>query len=220
VTGPTVRRLVVVRHGRTAWNAEQRFQGQADPPLDATGEAQALAVAAEVAPLEPVVVLSSDLRRARDTAVPLVAATGAVWVTDQALREVYLGGWEGLDHDQVRARFPDQYADWVAGRPVRRGGGETEAEAGRRAAARMVAELAAWPDGATVAVVAHGLVLKAALGALDADGVIELAGDAPHLGNGRWLALVAQVGAAPAGVARDGAGGAPEGRAHPPRTVS
>jgi broad specificity phosphatase PhoE len=202
-----------VRHGRTAWNAEQRFQGQADPPLDATGEAQALAVATEVAPLGPAVVLSSDLRRARDTAAPLVAATGAVWFTDPALREVYLGGWEGLDHDHVKARYPGEYADWMAGRPVRRGGGETEAEAGSRAAERMVDELAAWPDDATVAVVAHGLVLRAALAALAAGGIIELAGDAPHLGNGSWLTLDATPGSARAG-------DAPQGRAHPPNTVS
>jgi broad specificity phosphatase PhoE len=215
-----VRRLVVVRHGRTAWNAEQRFQGQADPPLDPTGEAQAAAVVAGVAPLAPVVVLSSDLRRARDTAAPLVAVTGAVWVTDPDLREVYLGGWEGLDHDQVKVRYPGEYADWVAGRPVRRGGGETEAEAGRRAAARIVAELVAWPDGATVAVVAHGLVLRAALATLATDGVIELAGQAPHLGNGSWLTLEVRPGAVPPPAASGGSEDAAEGRAHPPRTVS
>jgi broad specificity phosphatase PhoE len=206
-----VRRLVVVRHGRTAWNAAGRFQGQADPPLDPTGEEQAAAVAVGVAPLTPVAVLSSDLRRARDTAGPLVSATGAAWVTDAALREVFLGGWEGLDHDQVRARYPLEYAAWTAGRPVRRGGGETEEEAGRRAADRIVAGLAAWPEGATVVVVAHGLVLRAALAALAADGVIDLAGPAPHLGNGCWSVLAADVAHRP---------GEPEGRAHPPQDVS
>lgn len=206
-----MRRLVAVRHGRTVWNAVQRFQGQADPPLDATGEEQAGAVAAEVAPLAPVVVLSSDLRRARDTARPLVAATGAAWVIDAALREVYLGGWEGLGHDQVQARYPLEYASWEAGRPVRRGGGETEEEAGRRAATRIVAELKAWPEEATIVVVAHGLVLRGALDALAVDGVIDLAGPAPHLGNGRWLLLAADVDGLPAERA---------GRAHPSEPVS
>jgi len=59
-----LRRLVLLRHGRTAWNAERRYQGQEDPPLDEVGQAQAWGAAALVAAMHPDLVVSSDLRRA------------------------------------------------------------------------------------------------------------------------------------------------------------
>jgi probable phosphoglycerate mutase len=184
-----VRRLVLIRHGRTTWNAEGRFQGQSDPPLDSVGERQATTVAAAVAPLRPAMVLSSDLRRAMTTAAPLVAATGARWEIDLALREVDLGAWEGLVHAEVQARYPAEYRDWRAGLPVRRGGGETEQEAGCRAAARIVAGLASLAIDSTLAVVAHGLVIQAAMAQLVSDELIALDGPPPHLGNGEWVCL-------------------------------
>ena len=67
-------RLVLVRHGRTAWNAEGRFQGQADPPLDDLGWEQAHRTAMVVAAMRPEAIVSSDLRRAHQTAVMLGAA--------------------------------------------------------------------------------------------------------------------------------------------------
>jgi len=63
-----LRRLVILRHGRTAWNAERRYQGQEDPPLDQVGQAQALESAALIAAMDPDLLVSSDLRRARQTA--------------------------------------------------------------------------------------------------------------------------------------------------------
>jgi glucosyl-3-phosphoglycerate phosphatase len=148
-------------------------------------------MAAEVAPLAPTFVLSSDLMRARSTAAPLVAATGAPLRFDAALREIDLGGWEGLDRVQVAARFPEEYREWEAGVPVRRGGGEDEAEAGARAAASIAATMTQLDQAGTavLAVVAHGIVLRAALTALASSGSIELDGPAPHLANGAWLAF-------------------------------
>jgi glucosyl-3-phosphoglycerate phosphatase len=183
--------LVVIRHGRTSWNAEGRFQGHADIPLDATGELQAKEMAVEVAPLAPSLVLSSDLLRAQATAAALVAATGAALRLDPALREVDLGEWEGLDRAEAAARFPDEYRDWAAGIPVRRGGGESDEEAGARAAAAITATMAQLDpaDPITVAVVAHGIVLRATMAALAAAGSIELDGSSPHLDNGAWRAF-------------------------------
>jgi glucosyl-3-phosphoglycerate phosphatase len=178
-------KLVLIRHGRTAWNLEGRFQGHADIPLDDVGESQAEEMAVEVAGLEPGLVLSSDLRRAAATAAPLVAATGATLQVDAALREVDLGAWEGLDRAEASARFPDEYRDWTAGRPVRRGGGETEEEAGRRAAAYITAAMEQ-TSAPTVAVVGHGIVLRATTLALGASGHITLDGAAPHLDNAGW----------------------------------
>src|SRR5215204_1058964 len=80
-TGPSTvaeleRRLVLLRHGRTEWNASQRIQGHLDPALDELGHEQARAVAPAVAALAPAVLLSSDLQRARQTTEYVAQATG------------------------------------------------------------------------------------------------------------------------------------------------
>ena len=124
----TPRRVLLLRHGRTRWNAEHRFQGQADPPLDDMGRAQAYEVAGLVAALRPGVLVSSDATRALQTAAPIGEITGLQIKTDPRFRERSLGHWEGLTRDEVAGRFPDEYADWVAGRDVSRRGGETRAK--------------------------------------------------------------------------------------------
>ena len=67
----TAAQLVVLRHGRTSWNATGRLQGQADIPLDDRGVAQAAQAAGVLAELAPAVSYSSDLARARQPAGPL-----------------------------------------------------------------------------------------------------------------------------------------------------
>lgn len=184
------RRLIVLRHGRTAWNAERRFQGQADPPLDDLGWEQARRAAEFVAGLRPAAIVSSDLRRAHQTAVMLGAGCGLIPATDRSLREVALGGWEGLRRDEAAARFPAEYTAWAADTDVRRGGGETQAEAGARVAAALIGFLwRAGPSG-TIVAVSHGLALQGAMGVLAASGLVR-PGEArpPHLGNGEWIVL-------------------------------
>jgi probable phosphoglycerate mutase len=128
-----VRRLVLLRHGRTAWNAQRRFQGQLDPPLDDVGRMQAYEVAGLVAALRPDVIVSSDSARAWQTAEIVGAATGLEAVKEPRLRERSLGHWEGLTREEVAATYPDEYADWVAGRDVLTRGGETRDEVAERA---------------------------------------------------------------------------------------
>jgi probable phosphoglycerate mutase len=185
--------LVLVRHGRTRWNAEGRFQGWADVPLDAEGRAQAERVAAEVVgdlggrPAVDVTVVSSDLRRAAETAATIARQLGAPAGTYRDLREVDVGSWEGLTLDEVMDRFPEEYLRWAADRDIRRGGGETLAEAGTRVAA-CIDELAAVIPGPLV-VVGHGLSLQSGLGILAARGRLELPHGPPHLGNAERLVL-------------------------------
>jgi probable phosphoglycerate mutase len=148
-------RLVIWRHGRTEWNASGRFQGQLDPPLDQTGRAQAARVApllARALPAGATVVVSSDLSRATETAAVLVELLGVPLRTDTRLREHGLGSWEGLTRDEVATRFPEQYADWVAGRPVRGRGGENPAAVAQRA----MAALTELPTAEAAVVVTHG----------------------------------------------------------------
>ncbi|HVW35626.1 MAG TPA: histidine phosphatase family protein [Acidimicrobiia bacterium] len=180
-------RLVLVRHGRTAWNAEGRFQGQADPPLDGTGWEQARRTAREIAGFRPEAIISSDLRRAHQTAVMLGVTCGLVPSTDPGLREVALGAWEGLRRAEAAVCFPAEYAAWVDGADVRRGGGETQAEAGARVAATVLGYL--WRGGMnrTIVIVSHGLALQGAMRVLARSGLVGLDAAAPHLGNGEWI---------------------------------
>jgi broad specificity phosphatase PhoE len=156
------RRVVLLRHGRTAWNAERRFQGQADPPLDEVGRAQAYEVAALMAVLQPDLLVSSDATRAMQTAEPIGAAVRLPVHADARLRERSLGHWEGLTRDDVRDRYPDEYADWVAGRDVSRRGGETREQVARRALA-VFREL---PEVDTAVLVTHSATAMALCAAL------------------------------------------------------
>jgi probable phosphoglycerate mutase len=151
-----VSRLVLWRHGRTEWNAAGRFQGQLDPPLDEEGRNQAARTAPHLAAAglsaEDTVVVSSDLGRAAETAAPLVTLLGVPLLFDSRLREHGMGCWEGLTREEVAEQYPGQYADWLAGRPVRGRGGEGAGEVAERALAALV-DL---PPAEVAVVVSHG----------------------------------------------------------------
>ena len=174
---------MVVRHGRTAWNEAGRFQGQHDPALDGAGWVQARGVADAVTALGRVgVVVSSDLRRARQTARVVARRAGVPMVTDRRLREVALGRLEGLDRNAAARQYPGELDRWLMAGDARPAGGETVADAGARAAAAIESHLDARGGDGTVVVVAHGIVLQAALRLLGVD-------DPPHLSNGGWLTV-------------------------------
>jgi broad specificity phosphatase PhoE len=152
---PRVPRLLVWRHGRTEWNASGRFQGQLDPPLDDEGRAQAARTARHLAAAlrgEKTVLVSSDLQRAVDTAGALAPLLGVPVQIDERLREHGLGSWEGLTRAEVADQHPDQYEDWLAGRPVPGRGGEAQADV----AARALAAVADLPPATTAVLVTHG----------------------------------------------------------------
>jgi broad specificity phosphatase PhoE len=152
--------FTLVRHGQTDWNLEGRFQGQADPPLNDAGRAQAQELASRWAGRRFDAVYSSDLQRASETAHIIAAQMGLTVHTDLRLREVNLGVWEGMLGVDVKAQYP---AEWQAWRHTHQGhppGGETV-----DALAARVSELAdevarRWPSG-DVLIVAHSLTLAA-----------------------------------------------------------
>jgi probable phosphoglycerate mutase len=158
----SAQRLVIWRHGRTAWNAERRYQGQADPPLDEVGRAQADEAAALLAAFAPTLIVSSDLQRAAQTADALGARTGLPVRLDARLRERSLGHWEGLTREEVQVAFPAEFADWAAGREVSRLGGETREQVAERAH-QLFLEL---PAEGTVVLVTHSATALALTGAL------------------------------------------------------
>jgi len=179
----------VLRHGRTAWNADGRFQGQADPPLDETGLAQATGAATALRLFEPDAIVSSDLMRAAATAERIGATCDVAISFDPRLREVALGGWEGLTPSAAAAAYPDEYKAWTAGHDVRRGGGETEQEAGERALATLMPVLQSCQAGRTVVVVSHGLVLRRVLRQLGRRVNLQHPVPDVHLDNGDWICV-------------------------------
>lgn len=162
----TSRRIVLWRHGRTAWNAERRFQGQTDIPLDDTGVAQAARAATVLARLKPHRIHSSDLARARATAEALAAITGLAVTEDVALRETYAGQWQGLTRTELEDRFGDELQQWAAGSDLRPGGGETRSEVADRMVAAVDRALDGMAPGETLVVATHGGAARAAIGAL------------------------------------------------------
>jgi len=153
--------LYLIRHGRTAWNNADRLQGWADEPLDAVGQAQAAALAAELRGTAFTAVYSSPLLRASQTAAPLAQAHGLPVILDDRLRERNVGDWTGLTLDQARAQAPDRFerVDWrQAGAP----GGDSQAALTKRVAAALEDILTAHPES-LVAVVSHGGALSAVL---------------------------------------------------------
>lgn len=157
--------LIVWRHGETAYNAEGRFQGQRDVPLNALGEVQAKAAAQVLAARRPAAIVASDLSRAAATAAALAELTGLTVTYDPDLREIDVGRWAGLLHSEMAAGWPEEVARLAAGEDLRRGEtGETVAAVAERAARalRRAAELA---DG-TVVVATHGLAGSVGVGKL------------------------------------------------------
>jgi broad specificity phosphatase PhoE len=99
--------LICVRHGRTAWNADRRFQGQTDIPLDDEGLAQAQALALHLGGEHFDHALASDLIRARTTAETICAGRDVAIAFSPQLREMHFGQWEGLTWDQIVERWPE-----------------------------------------------------------------------------------------------------------------
>jgi broad specificity phosphatase PhoE len=180
------RRLVLLRHGRTAWNAERRFQGQADPPLDEVGRAQAYEVAALIAALRPELLVSSDAARALQTAEVVGEVAALPVVKEPRLRERNLGHWEGLTREEVADRYPDEYADWMAGLDVSRRGGETRDQVAERASAAW-AEL---PVAATTVLVTHSATAMALTNSLL--GIAQAVHPLGPLANCHWSELYAE----------------------------
>lgn len=154
------------RHGQTAWNLEQRFQGNTDIELTGTGVAQARRAARLLAALSPDAIIASDLSRAADTAAELAELTGLPVTHYEGLRETYAGLWQGLTHAEILERYGEQYRAWKRGEPVRRGGGELETEVADRAAPVVLTAADKLAEDGVLVVVSHGGTIRTTIGRL------------------------------------------------------
>jgi broad specificity phosphatase PhoE len=159
-------RMILLRHGQTELSVHRRYSGRGDPELTALGHDQAaraaarIAQAADDARIGPVAaVLTSPLRRARQTAAAVVEALGVPLEVRDGLVETDFGGWEGLTFAEARERDPGLHGEWLGDEHVPPPGGESFAQVGERVAAERAAIVAAYPRSAVV-VVTHVTPIK------------------------------------------------------------
>jgi broad specificity phosphatase PhoE len=105
-------RLLLARHGETAWNAEGRYQGQEDIPLSPVGLAQAQALGERLREVRITRAIASPLSRARQTAELALGARDLPLTLDPGLMEIAHGTWEGLLASEIRERDPELLRAW------------------------------------------------------------------------------------------------------------
>jgi broad specificity phosphatase PhoE len=151
-------RLLLARHGETDWNREGRFQGQIDIPLNATGCAQAQAVAERLADHAFDAIYASDLQRTYETAT-IIAGERFLVYAEPRLREMGYGVFQGLTFAEMVAQYPEVYTAWQPARLQIPPGGESLAEFAARVRAFIDDVVAGYPNQ-SVLVVSHGEVLQ------------------------------------------------------------
>lgn len=151
--------LILIRHGETDWNRQQRFQGQIDVPLNETGRQQAARLGARLAD-EPIdVLLASDLQRTQATAAELARQPLREVLAEPLWREQAFGVLEGLDLPTIRSRHAELWAQWkLHDADFALPGGESNRDFHARVL-RALDALLARHRGRRVAVVTHGGVL-------------------------------------------------------------
>ena len=152
-------RLCLVRHGETAWNAEQRMQGHKDLPLSPEGLEQAEQAGRLFVDIKAAALYSSDLQRAWQTAQPIAAALGLPITDLTALRERNYGRCEGMIRNEVAARYPDDATALRERTPDYVLSGGESLNQHRQRIEECINALAEKHAGETVVVVTHGGVL-------------------------------------------------------------
>jgi probable phosphoglycerate mutase len=194
----TIRRLVLLRHGQTEYNANNRMQGQLDTDLSDLGREQASAAAEVLAKRQPLLIVSSDLRRALDTANALGERSAVPVGVDTRLRETHLGDWQGMTHLEVDAVAPGARLAWRDDARWAPHGGESRVDVAARSLPvvdELITHLDEWGTDEAgggsdrpVVLVAHGgliAALTAALLELPVDNWPVLGG----MGNASWVQL-------------------------------
>jgi len=156
-------RLVLVRHGEPDESMHGRCYGRLDVPLSAAGLRRAAAVGEALRGHEIDAVYSSSLQRAFDTARAVASAHGLEPIPRDALRELDFGELEGMSHEEIASEYPELYRFWMEDpSTVRFPGGEALSDLRARVLPE-VAEIRERHEGESVAVVAHGGVVRVVL---------------------------------------------------------
>jgi 2,3-bisphosphoglycerate-dependent phosphoglycerate mutase/probable phosphoglycerate mutase len=188
----TLRRIILLRHGQTDYNVAGRMQGHLDSMLTEVGHEQAAAAAPVLAALAPDRMISSDLRRAADTAEAVGAACGLPVKFDARLRETHLGRWQGRTVAEIDRDEPGAIATWRSDPTWAPPGGESRVAVvarSRPVVDELDAELAdSGETSTTLLLVAHGGLIAGLV-----TGLLELPTAAwpsfGGMGNCRWAVL-------------------------------
>ncbi|BBG03493.1 MULTISPECIES: histidine phosphatase family protein [Pseudonocardia] len=187
----TLRRLTLLRHGQTGYNAGGRMQGHLDTQLTDEGRAQAAAAAPLLADVAFDRIITSDLSRAYDTAMAVAGATGLPVSVDKRLRETHLGDWQGRTVDEIEAAEPGAIASWRSDPRWAPPGGESRIDVVVRSlpvVAELDLEYADDPAERSVLLVAHGgMIAGMVCGLLDLpESAWPVIGG---MGNARWAVV-------------------------------
>ncbi len=168
-------KILLIRHGESSHNLGKIFTGQIDAPLSALGERQAEAVCRYISEHYSVdAVCASDLQRAVNTVRPLAEALELPIETYCGLRELDVGLWGGRSHEELAALFPESYRILKTDLPrFRCDGGESYAELFDRSVS-AIREIAEKYEGKTVAVGAHGGVIRCILAKWHGNGLKDI----------------------------------------------
>ena len=184
--------ILLARHGETDWNAERRFQGHADPPLNERGREQARELGTHLAGVPLAAIYSSDLQRAAETARIVASARGLEPEPRRELREIDVGEWSGLTFDVIEKRYPDgvrRHRDggdgWESGEPH-------DVMQSRVVAA--VRGLAADHPGETILAVIHGGTMRALLAAAEGVDFAEFRRTRGGFENGSFASIAVEDG--------------------------
>jgi broad specificity phosphatase PhoE len=156
-------RIHLIRHAESAWNSVGRIQGQLDPPLSEQGVEQARRLAARLGQMKFDGFYTSDLQRAAHTAACVAEALGQAPIPVPALREIFLGEWEGLDRARVQSEYPDLWSRWTEWPTWDLVPGGEGAEAFEQRVRQALAGIVAQHPTGEILIVTHGGVIQVAL---------------------------------------------------------
>lgn len=153
-------KLIIVRHGETTWNVENKAQGSMNIKLSDEGVKQAKKLADRLSKYEIDTIYSSDLDRAYATAKEVACKIKKNIMVDNRLREMSFGNWEGLTISEIKKNYEKEYVVW-RNEPHNASitNGETLIEVQKRTL-EMVNEIINSNKGKTVLLVSHGMAIK------------------------------------------------------------
>lgn len=161
-------RFFLFRHGETDWNAEGRFQGHLDIPLNVTGREQARELGLKLRGMNLEVIVSSDLSRALETArivAEVLRLDPAKIHQDPGIREAHLGDAQGLTLDEIREKLGhDLLSRWrsnqVSDADISYPGGETGTQVLERVTTSLQRIVDQNPHWKRVGIATHGGVIR------------------------------------------------------------
>jgi len=161
--GTFMLRLYLVRHGQTEWNVQKRMQGWQDSALTEKGVNNAIALRKKLEGVDYAAIYTSTSERTIETARLIIDERNLAINTNQDLREINLGEWEGKTHDEIKDIYPEQYKYFLGNpalyEPV---GGENFEQLINRAIKALNYIISKHIDG-NILVITHSVILKAIL---------------------------------------------------------